>query len=301
MSQLPQRIHRALAARTPLFHVMLALPLLFGTSFAETFLGLDLNPLSIVPVALAARYAGRGVGLGMAAAAAVCMLGASLQRDPAAASPLLFLSAAVWLLGLSFLAVVSTTSALHADSPSVDPLTGVDGAKLLHSAIDTEIGSCRDRGEPFTLACIDLDGLRAINRASGYETGDELLCAVAVVISCTRREGDRVARVGGDEFALLLPDTDAATATGRLIQVRARLMNEMQREGWPITFSIGAVTFENPPRAPERVLRIVDSLVYDAKQQGRDTILHLLDSELTTDGMADPTDETVTLRKPAGK
>ena len=88
------------------------------------------------------------------------------------------------------------------------------------------------------------------------------------------RSSDLLARLGGDEFALLLPETGAEGATDVLTRLQERLTREMVRKGWPVTLSIGAVTFLQPPADVDLMIRRVDALMYAAKRNGRGRIEH---------------------------
>ena len=86
------------------------------------------------------------------------------------------------------------------------------------------------------------------------------------------REGDLIARLGGDEFGILLPETGPKAARHFIERIRDRLCHDMQDSGWPVTFSIGVVTFMRPPIDVNEAIRIADSLMYSAKNSGKNTI-----------------------------
>lgn len=102
--------------------------------------------------------------------------------------------------------------------------------------------------------------------------GDTLLQAVASTIQGDLRSTDLVARVGGDEFVLMLPETGAESAAAILHRIRQALLDCMQRHSWPVTFSIGAVSFVRAPDSVEEMIRQVDGLMYTAKNKGKDRI-----------------------------
>jgi diguanylate cyclase (GGDEF)-like protein len=81
------------------------------------------------------------------------------------------------------------------------------------------------------------------------------------------RNIDSVGRLGGDEFALLLPETDAAAARLAMEKVQKRLADSIRK--WPVTFSIGVVTFESVPESAEEMLGLADALMYSVKQSGK--------------------------------
>jgi diguanylate cyclase (GGDEF)-like protein len=83
-----------------------------------------------------------------------------------------------------------------------------------------------------------------------------------------------VARVGGDEFVLLMPEIGPEQAREAAARLRRELTGAMQRFGWPVTFSIGLATFRPPPPEVEVLLREADALLYEAKRSGKDQVLH---------------------------
>jgi diguanylate cyclase (GGDEF)-like protein len=89
------------------------------------------------------------------------------------------------------------------------------------------------------------------------------------------RSTDVVARLGGDEFAILLLETSYEPAQRVIQKVHQRLSDTMAEEGWPVTFSIGAVTFNTPPDSVIEMIRQADGLMYAAKRNGKDMVKHM--------------------------
>jgi diguanylate cyclase (GGDEF)-like protein len=101
------------------------------------------------------------------------------------------------------------------------------------------------------------------------------LCLIASTLQRHMGGSDIVARVGGgDEFALLLPGTEAAPAQRILSALKSQLVEETEQRGWPVTFSIGAVTFVQPPDPVDDMIRCADRLMYAAKNGGKNVIQH---------------------------
>ena len=86
------------------------------------------------------------------------------------------------------------------------------------------------------------------------------------------RVTDTVARLGGDEFAILLPETGRNVAEVIMQKVQKINLDIMRMHGWPVTLSIGVVTFTSPPSTVDEVLRISDRLMYTAKNSGKNSI-----------------------------
>ena len=123
----------------------------------------------------------------------------------------------------------------------------------------------------FTLAYIDLDNFKAVNDPHGHGVGDDLLRVVGQTLKTSSRESDTVARLGGDEFAILLPETDLGGAKLFLENLRARPKKGMRANRWPVTFSIGSITFSRSVSV-EEMIRRADELMYEVKQGNKDAI-----------------------------
>lgn len=153
-----------------------------------------------------------------------------------------------------------------------DPLTGLPNRALLTDRLDEAVAAAQRDGTPLAVLFVDLDGFKEINDGSGHLVGDKVLEAVGARIQSALRDRDTVARFGGDEFVVLLPDTDAAAAEriGRrmLTAIRRPLLLESGR--LHISASIGVAA--SPQVAPEALLRSADAAVYQAKAYGRNQV-----------------------------
>jgi diguanylate cyclase (GGDEF)-like protein len=119
---------------------------------------------------------------------------------------------------------------------------------------------------------MDIDNFKIINDRYGHQTGDVLLVWVAKTIRKNLRATDYVARVGGDEFALLLPETGAEAGQFVLYKLQRMLLDLMQKNNWPVTFSIGAATFVAEPESLDQMIQSADDLMYSAKRNGKNRI-----------------------------
>ena len=152
-----------------------------------------------------------------------------------------------------------------------DPLTGLFNRHYFNSIIASELNRADRYSRPLTLMMIDVDGFRSVNNELGHLRGDDVLCEIARMLTESVRSADRVIRYGGDEFLILMPETDgrgdARTVADRL---RARIQDVPQRagiEGHPIGLSIGVYTREaNDDRSLEDILEEVDRRMYADKR-----------------------------------
>ena len=153
-----------------------------------------------------------------------------------------------------------------------DPLTGTGNRRAFLKLADIEINRSRRFNAPFSIAYIDLDNFKRINDHFGHSAGDMLLISVANTIKRNIRTIDGIARLGGDEFALLFPETGDEAARSVAQKLQAELLDLMKKNKWPVTASIGVVTFNTPPLSIDEVIREADSCMYSAKQNGKNMI-----------------------------
>jgi diguanylate cyclase (GGDEF)-like protein len=154
----------------------------------------------------------------------------------------------------------------------IDFLTGIRNRRYFIELVNMEINRARRYEHSFTMVCIDLDNFKTVNDCFGHTTGDMLLRLVASAIRENIRVTDTVARLGGDEFVILLPETRRNVAEVIMQKVQKISLDIMRRHGWPVTLSIGAVTFTSPPSTVDETLRICDQLMYKAKNNGKNSI-----------------------------
>jgi diguanylate cyclase (GGDEF)-like protein len=164
---------------------------------------------------------------------------------------------------------------------STDPLTGALNRRSFFELAEYEINWWRRYSQPFTLAYIDLDNFKEINDHMGHHVGDELLNEVVATISANIRSTDILARFGGDEFVLLLPDTTSEASHPFLTKIHNHLQHTMSSNNWPVTFSIGAVTYLKAPATVDEVICRADILMYEVKHSGKNRLLHIEDTGVT--------------------
>ena len=154
----------------------------------------------------------------------------------------------------------------------IDPLTQAYVRATLEDRLRTCLAAFGGSGETFTLAFIDIDHFKALNDSQGHAVGDRALSRVAGILQASVRKTDIVARIGGDEFAVLLPAA-GASATRRVFQQVIELLRVLTRdEGWPISFSIGVVTFLSPPRSSDEAIALADRAMYAVKRTTKDGV-----------------------------
>lgn len=157
----------------------------------------------------------------------------------------------------------------------VDSLTGAMNRRAFHLVAERERLRAGREGSPLTLAYFDLDHFKEMNDRLGHAAGDQLLVDLTTAANETIRGTDLFARIGGDEFVLLLPDTDAREAMVVVDRVRTLLRDEKTLDH-QITSSVGIASFRFPPNSVDAMLARADDLLYQAKDRGGDTVVGMV-------------------------
>jgi diguanylate cyclase (GGDEF)-like protein len=181
---------------------------------------------------------------------------------------------AVFCIVLVLLAELRKVVARLREQSLSDELTGVANRRAFLEVAGREIERSRRYHHELSLAYLDIDDFKGANDRGGHALGDRVLIALAGLAHATARSVDTVARIGGDEFVILMPETDAAAA----LPLAERLCEACSRAavsgGRRITCSIGLVTFMRPPSDSEELLANADALMYEAKAAGGDGVRH---------------------------
>ena len=177
-------------------------------------------------------------------------------------------------LNQQLLAQIQKVDALNqalSEMATTDALTGVANRRAFDHRLQLELAVVERRGTPLSLLMLDVDHFKRINDTFGHEAGDKVLVAIAQLLNGCARVIDVVARVGGEEFAVILPDTDAGGAH----EVGERMRIAVARSNWlghPTTISIGAATLHDKEDAASLYAR-ADAALYAAKTSGRDRVV----------------------------
>jgi diguanylate cyclase (GGDEF)-like protein len=179
---------------------------------------------------------------------------------------LAFLAGALVAAGVAWIAIMARKSrheellAEVARLARTDPLTGLANRRAWQDQLRREMSRATRTGGPLSVVVLDLDGFKAFNDRRGHGAGDSLLVEAATLWSLQIREIDLIARHGGDEFVVLLPDAGLAGAT----TVADRLLPSTPRE---VTASAGVAQWDGTESADELLGR-ADAALYEAKRAG---------------------------------
>jgi diguanylate cyclase (GGDEF)-like protein len=250
-----------------------------GYADVETGPQISLSVFYLVPVTLATWFIDRRWGV---SAATIC--GCIWAYDSAsllsADAPILiaawsaafkttFFVLVMWLVaGLKEALERSRTMA------NTDEMTGVLNRRAFVNAANMEIARSRRYASPISVMYMDCDHLKKINDNLGHSVGDLALQTVARTLRESTREVDSVARLGGDEFIIMLPSADQAAAQTVVAKLRTNVAEAMKPHGWPITLSIGVVTFYQPPKNADELIQKADALQYVVKHGGKNGVMY---------------------------
>jgi len=161
-----------------------------------------------------------------------------------------------------------------------DPLTGLYNYRFTQDVLRKRLSEARRRKRPLAVVMVDVDGLHGINESHGREFGDQVLHQFGQVLAGTVRISDIVARYGGDEFIVLLPETQLSDA----VMLAERMGAKLADAEWPhdgelsVTASIGVAAFPEAGTQMQMLLKAADAALFRAKQAGRNTVYPRLDT-----------------------
>lgn len=226
------------------------------------------------------RFGRRGTVVTALALAGTAMWGTLHGRGPFAGVPpneaLLLLQSFLSVCAIMSLALAVEVrqrrrSEKEARSLAVsDPLTGVGNYRRLVDALEAEIQRAERIERAFAFVLMDLDELKKINDVHGHLVGTRALCRVADILRLNSRRIDTIARYGGDEFAVILPETESEGGRRFAERIASRLAED--GEAPPISISFGVATWPNDARTTESLFRVADRALYEMKRRRRGSL-----------------------------
>lgn len=164
-----------------------------------------------------------------------------------------------------------------AEMAIMDPLTGLYNRRYMESHMRTLVHEAIQRGKPLSVLVADIDFFKAVNDAHGHDAGDEILKDFSNRLRENIRGIDLACRLGGEEFVVMMPDTDLAKAYIVGERLRQRIANDpfltSQGKQLTITSSVGLAALEGVEDTPDALLKRADLALYSAKRDGRNRVV----------------------------
>lgn len=255
------------------------LVLAVGAFDSATGYEISFSLLYLAPVALATWYAGREAGNLVSALSAITWLIADIIDShpyshfliPAWNSLVRF---GFFIITTYLLATLKSRLAFVQELARLDELTGILNRRSFFLEAQRVFDMAARKQLATTLLFIDLDDFKEINDRQGHSEGDRLLKTVADSMKRILRSTDLLARMGGDEFAVLLPETSAEAARPVVEKLRTGLIQLASANAWSIGFSVGALTFLRKPLTVDEAVHTTDLVMYSAKRKGKNTVVY---------------------------
>ncbi len=143
----------------------------------------------------------------------------------------------------------------------LDTLTGLPNRQAFLEALDAERARSLRYGRLVTISYVNMEGFKKLNHSMGRNEGDALLASIGLTLRTSLRASDFVFRTGGDEFAIVLPETDVRASRSVLEKLQSRLIASVEAGNWPIEFNIRAATFAKPPQSLEAMMKVAHTTI----------------------------------------
>ncbi|MBI1808567.1 MAG: diguanylate cyclase [Gemmatimonadetes bacterium] len=251
---------------------------------------LRVYPLYFAPISLVAWHQGRRAAVLAGLLCTVVWFGANFEAGRhyslvIAVVNTITQAIAFVLMGVLIAMLIDALARERAISRT-DALTGLLNTRAFYAEAEGILSLCRRKARAVTLAYIDLDDFKAVNDTYGHEKGDQVLRRVSTAMHEATRPSDVCARIGGDEFVVLLAEADEAGAAAVLERLRARLVETLSDLHGVVTVSIGAATSPTARHELAAMVREADARMYVAKARGKNQLCLGLAGEHATDGGA---------------
>lgn len=268
--------------KRPATHIwQLALLIILALSFFQIAFGQSvfIEIFYIFPITLASWYGSRKTGIALALSSALLLtIINTFNTQPNLVKLLAY--GFPCIISFSFLAILITNfrnvHRVESTAADTDSLTNINNSRGFYVELANELLRSTRYQHIFSLAYIDVDNFKNINDTLGHAEGDRVLIEIANCLKESLRITDSVARLGGDEFACLLPETEQEDAKLAFAKASALLKKRMKNRHWPISFSVGLVTFETIPSDIKEAMRISDDLMYSVKNAEKNNVSYKL-------------------------
>ncbi len=262
----------------PFWVVMgLGLVIILGIIDYRTGYEASVSLFYLIPILLVVWYTDGRMGLVLSFASTIAWFIADYSTGLSYSNPAIYIWNALLRVGLYFVVsgLVSTLKkslTFNQELARTDYLTGATSVRYFYELSQIEMRRSQRYHRPFTLAYIDLDNFKGINDRLGHSTGDRVLRSVTDSIHRQVRPSDLLARLGGDEFVLLMPETGQEAAKTVINRLHSSLVNEMLKNSWMVTFSIGVVTYNEVPKTVDDMVKMADDTMYSVKNANKNGV-----------------------------
>ena len=281
LENIKKKIHSLPLLSKALLYIaaFLAVVLIWTINFYYTWPEMEFSLMYLIPVGWITWRTGRTGGAILAISSTMVWASMDALQNPFFGySILTYLNVATRAaLFLSFVFILARLrDALHRETElsRTDRLTGVANRRAFLEDLDREIRRTQRDIHPMTVVYFDVDDFKTINDTFGHHKGDECLRLVAETINGHMRSTDTIARMGGDEFAILLPEQGYDDSGIVIAMIREKVEEINRKNSMKVTLSIGAVTYLCPPDTTDEIIKFADSLMYIVKQSGKNGIKH---------------------------
>ena len=232
---------------------------------------IQMNLLYLFPLVVISLHCERIKLISMAVGLALVLQGIHLALDdiPMSSKIALAFMIVVSDIAIVFLARLARINFIEVEQlSSFDSLTGLRNRLSFEVITDIEIDRHKQKKAAFSFAYIDLHNLKELNQTRGYAAGDKAIKLVAQVIRENMRQSDTPSRIGGDEFAILMPNTSAVECASFCQQLSLKISKKMEEASLPISTNTGYATFETPPASLSEIFDTGESAMHRAKASG---------------------------------
>ena len=247
---------------------------------------LEFSLFYLLPIILLTWYLGSIVGFIASVLSAVVYYVVDILSGSAYSRPFIsYWNAAIPLvifLIVTVLVAALKRSRLHGKELALtDNLTGAIDTRSFSELSTKEIERARVNKQPFSVAYLDLDDLKSVNYSLGKSVGDRVLSSVVKQAKRELRKVDTVARLGGDEFAILMPVADQDDTKEAISRVQSRLLKEMKKRKWPVTFTIVGLTCVKIPQTSDELIKYLEDRMVAAKKGGKNSVSYTMYGEMS--------------------
>lgn len=235
--------------------------------------------LYFLPVSIAAWYGNRFLGVVTACAAALVWLLTDILSQQEYSHLAIYIWNTSMRVGIFVYVTIILTKLCKTlkdeeVAADTDELTGMLNTRGFNERLAEEYARSTRSKKPFSLAFIDIDNFKEVNDTLGHSMGDYLLKEVSTTVNDNLRKTDHLARLGGDEFVILFSETNEHIVTAAFTHVHDRLMELVSLNKWPVSFSVGVVSFDVLPDSPSHAIKIADEIMYSVKKSTKNNVIY---------------------------